>query len=122
MLSLLGGLKASQTKSVRGLRSALSSQRTSLTELLQTNLIHRHYPSVGGRNGPLGFPTSEVQFSGNKATRQFRGGGLQLLEDKIHLIDTQEVSVRFLGFKCVRESGELSATTEPYFVICSRHW
>ena len=119
MLNLCTALRQTQTKSVLDLRSALSSQSSSVTELLQINFIHQHYLSTGGRDGPLGFPTSEVQFSGDKATRQFRGGGLQLFGDKIHILATQDVSVRFLGFKCVEESAhdQLSPHDEPYFII-----
>lgn len=119
MLSLLAALKQTQTKSVLGLRSALSSQRSSVYELLQTHLIHQHYLSGGGSNGSFGFPTSEVQFVGTDAIRQFRGGEIHLLENKIQDIPKLEVSVRFLGFRCVREStsDQLSTRDEPYFII-----
>ncbi len=120
MLSLLTALKQTQTKSVLGLKSALSSQRSSVTELLQTNRIHQHYLNdVGGRNGPFGFPTSEVQFDGAKAFREFRGGEIQILGDNFNDIPKLEVSVRFLGFRCIKESvNDLGSThDEPYFII-----
>jgi hypothetical protein len=119
MLNLRAALKQTQTKSVLGLRSALSSQRSSVTELLQTNIIHQHYLNVGGRNGPFGFPTSNVQFLGAKVRREFRGGEIQILGDKIQDLPKLEVSVRFLGFRCVREStsDQLSPLDEPYFII-----
>src|SRR5689334_13617925 len=104
MLSVLASLKQTQTKSVLGLRSALSSQRASVTELLKTNLIHQHYLSRGGRYGRLGFPISDVQFLGTKAIRQYRGGEIQVLGNRAHDLPKLEVSVRFLGFRCVKES------------------
>ena len=119
MLSLRTALQQTQTESVLGLRSALSSQQSSMTQLLQTNLIHQHYLDVGGRDGRLGYPTSEVQFLGVETSRQFRGGEIHLLGDKVSAIATREVSVRFLGFRCVRESDsdQLSPHDEPYFII-----
>jgi hypothetical protein len=86
MLSLRTALKQNKTNSVLGLRSTLPSKRSSLTELLQTNLI-------------------------------------QLLGNKIPALAKQEVRVRFVGFKCVRESdvdGQ-SPHDEPYFVITVNH-
>jgi hypothetical protein len=119
MLNLRTALEQNKTNSMLSLRSALSTKRSSLTELLQTNLIHQHYLNAGGPNGRFGFPTSEVQISGTTASRQYRGGEIQLLREKIPALPRQVVSVRFLGFKCVRESDsdQLSPHDEPYFVI-----
>ncbi len=36
--------------------------------------IHQHYMDSGGHAGPFGFPTSDVQYSGRTATRDYRGG------------------------------------------------
>jgi hypothetical protein len=119
MLSLLTGLKQTQTKSVLGLRSALSSQRSNVAELLKINLIHQRFLDLGGIHGRLGFPTSNVQFEGTKATRQYRGGGIQILGDGVHLLPRQVAKVFFVGFRCVRESTSdgLSPKDEPYFII-----
>ena len=119
MSTLRTALEQNKTNSMLGLRSALSSKRSSLTELLQTNLIHQHYLGSGGQNGPLGFPTSEMQFLGANASRQYRGGEIQLLGDKVAAVAKQVVTVRFRGFKCVREadSDQTSPHDEPYFVL-----
>src|SRR5437899_12770763 len=111
MLNLRAALRQTQTKSVLDLRSALSSQRSSVTELLQINLIHQHYLNTGGRDGPFGFPTSEVQFLGAYANRQFRGGEIRVLGDKLQDLPKLVASVRFLGFKCVKESTWDQGTT-----------
>ena len=123
MLSLRTALKQNKTNSVLGLRSTLPSKRSSLTELLQTNLIHQHYLNAGGPRGSFGLPASEMQFLGAKASRLYRGGEIQLLGNKIPALAKQEVRVRFVGFKCVRESdvdGQ-SPHDEPYFVITVNH-
>jgi hypothetical protein len=61
MLSPLNGLRQTQTHSVLGLRTALSSPYLSVAQLLQVNLIHQQYLSEGGHNGVFGLPTSAVQ-------------------------------------------------------------
>src|SRR5689334_19532075 len=104
MLSVLTGLQQNHTKSVRGLRSTLSSQRSKVTELLQTSLIHQNYLNSGGRNGPFGFAVSEVQFTGTKALREYRGGEIHVLDGKISALPSQAVQIHFLGFKCIKES------------------
>lgn len=119
MLSLASTLKQTATKSVLGLRSALSSQSSSLTELLQINRIHQRYLSVGGPGGSLGFPVSEVQFHTGVPIREYRGGDIRVLGNKVPAIARQEVTITFLGFKCSKEStsDQLSGADEPYFVI-----
>lgn len=90
--------------------------------------IHQQYLESGGQAGPLGFPTSSVQFSGVTAARTYRGGDVLAVmnEDGPLGVTTQAlkkrgVSVRFLGFKCLGESDEWSASDEPYFVISVDH-
>jgi hypothetical protein len=120
MLSLRSGVHATQTTSARSLRSALGANRTSVRELLQTSMIHRHYLSTGGRDGPLGYPTSEVRSSGITAEREYRGGDIQVLDSGATVgFVTREASVRLLGFRCVKEatSDQATPTDEPYFVI-----
>jgi hypothetical protein len=86
--------------------------------------IHEQYLASGGTGGPLGYPTSEVQFSGNTASRQYRGGSAMGFKDAVGLlgvnveaIATREARVTFVGFRCVDLSNEVSATDEPYFVV-----
>jgi hypothetical protein len=119
MLSLSTALKQNHTTSTLSMRSALSSQRSSVTELLQTNLIYQGYLNVGGRNGYFGYPTSEVHFLGAKADRQFRGGQIQVLGGKVQMLPSLVVSIHFLGFRCVQESSwdQSSPHDEPYFII-----
>ncbi|HTR68230.1 MAG TPA: hypothetical protein VMH85_20790 [Terriglobales bacterium] len=120
MLSLLDSMKQTHTQSVLGLRSALSSQHSNVAQLLQTELIHRQYLASGSRNGPLGFPISEVQFvSSSQAARNYRGGGIEIRGGKIHLLPQLQASIRLIGARCVRESDhdQLSPHDEPYFVI-----
>src|SRR3954451_7235563 len=103
MLSLRAALQQSHTTTARGLRSSLSSQRSSVVELLRTNQIHQRYLSTGGFNGPFGYPVSEVQFLGHDASRQFTAGSIRMLGGNVVLGDTLAASVRFLGFRCVQE-------------------
>ena len=86
--------------------------------------IHSHYLSTGGVGGPLGYPTSAVQFSGNAASRDYRGGiatgfkdPIDLLGVKIKAIATREARITFIGFRCLDLSNEISATDEPYFIV-----
>jgi hypothetical protein len=85
--------------------------------------IHQHYLNSGGRTGPLGYPTSEVLFAGNTATRRYRGGTVKATmgDGPLGVITqglvTQQARITFVGFKCISESNELSAHDEPYFVI-----
>jgi hypothetical protein len=118
MLSLRRALRDTNTSSVRALRTSLAPERSSLRELLQTNLIHRHYLAVGGRLGPLGFPITGVEPAGPTATRDYRGGNIKVLDNgTTTAFRTREASIRFLGFRCIDESNELSSSDEPYFVI-----
>jgi hypothetical protein len=57
--------------------------------------------------------------AGGTATREYRGGEIQLLDTGAVGFVTREASVRFVGFKCVQESSsdQLSSSDEPYFVI-----
>ena len=121
MLSLRTALEQTGTQSMRELQRALSSNSSSLRRLILTSHLHHHYLSSGGRQGPLGFPVSDVQFTGIGAMRQYRGGNVQAVDDGPLGVTTQALrtrtgSVRFLGFKCLDTSNELSATDEPYFV------
>lgn len=88
--------------------------------------IHETYLQLGGHTGNLGFPTSEVTFSGNTATRRYRGGEVRARaefdeERQIGVVTqalvTQGVRITFVGFRCVRLSNELSASDEPYFIV-----
>ncbi len=88
--------------------------------------IHETYLHIGGHVGSLGFPASEVKFSGNTATRQYRGGEIRARaefdeERQIGVVTqalvTQGVRITFIGFRCVRQSNELSSSDEPYFII-----
>jgi hypothetical protein len=120
MLNLAAALHENHVNSVKGLRTALQSSRSSVREILQTNRIHQTYILNGGREGPLGFPASEMQFSGGTASRQYRGGELHVLGDgSTNGLITLKCSITFIGFRCVKEStsDQLSPTDEPYFVI-----
>jgi hypothetical protein len=88
--------------------------------------IHDTYLRTGAHSGRLGFPTSEVAFTGNTAKRRYRGGEINARaefdgEDQVGVV-TQAlaipgVRITFVGFRCVAASNELSASDEPYFVI-----
>ena len=120
MYSLRTGLNGTHTTSVKAMRSALSSGRSSVRELLQTNVIHQYYLSRGGREGAFGFPDTEVQFTGLTARRSYRGGNIEVLDDTTTKgLITQQAAVRFIGFRCIRKADhdQLSSTDEPYFVI-----
>ena len=127
MYSLREGLRQTGTSSTRNLQAVLGSSNSSLRELLQIAAIHHHYLESGGRNGPFGFPTSDVTFSGRSATRDYRGGQLQVRDADgsvgtvTQAISSTTIRVVFVGFKCVRESDsdELSPHDEPYFVIAA---
>jgi hypothetical protein len=60
-----------------------------------------------------------MQFLGANVSRQYRGGEIHLLGDKVVALAKQVVTVRFRGFKCVRESDsdQASPHDEPYFVL-----
>lgn len=90
--------------------------------------IHETYLQNRGHAGRLGFPKSEVKFSGNTALRQYLGGEIraqaQFDEERQIGVVTQAlvltgVRVTFIGFRCLRESAsdQLSDTDEPYFII-----
>src|SRR6187551_3882598 len=98
MLTLRSALNETQSSSLRGMRQALASGRTSGRQLVQTHLMHQRYVRSGGRRGPLGFPNSEVSFVGNLGSRDFRGGAITILGDKITALARQFVTIRFLGF------------------------
>src|SRR5262245_61346695 len=126
MYSLLTALKQTNTKSVLGLKTALSSKRQSLVQLVQTSLIHERYKKYERAQGPFGFPVGEVRFVGPKAVRRYRGGaievgggsgGAQLMEASG--LPLWQVTVTYGGFKCLQEStsDQLSDRDEPYFVI-----
>jgi hypothetical protein len=119
MLTLRSTLQQTQTSSIRGLRAVLSSTRSSARQLIQINLLHQHYIGLKGRNGPLGFPDSNVEFAGELGSRKYRGGEVSILHEKVKMGDRLEANIRFLGFKCIRESDSdgLSPHDEPYFVI-----
>jgi hypothetical protein len=119
MLSVRKSLRQAQTNSVRAFRTALSSERTSVRQLMQTQLIHNRYTELGAIDGVMGFPVSEVQFSGASGVRHYRGGEIEILGDIVKALPHHEVTIRFLGFKCVREADhdQLSPHDEPYFII-----
>ena len=94
--------------------------------LLMRERLHQHYLSSGGRNGPLGYPVSDVQFSGITASRRYRGGDARATKDAdgplgvvTQAFATRSANIHFLGFRCLRESDNDQSTTrdEPYFVI-----
>jgi hypothetical protein len=97
-----------------------------LDPTLAVERIHQHYLNSGGSAGPLGYPTSAVEVSGTTAIRHYRGGEVRANLDAdaplgvvTQAFKTRTSSVRFLGFKCIRESDwdQSSATDEPYFVL-----
>jgi hypothetical protein len=128
MYSLRAGLKATGTTSARGLRAALGSPSLSLLQLLQTAALHQHYVESGGRSGPFGFPNADVSFSGRFATREYRGGNLQVRDADgpigtiVQPLTKVTLRVTFLGFRCVSESShdQVSPHDEPYFVIAAQ--
>jgi len=80
--------------------------------------IHERYLSSGGRNGPLGFPTSDVGGSSSTACRQYRGGEVTAERDTdgplgvtTQALKTREASVRFIGFRCIKEAVDDRCTT-----------
>jgi len=87
--------------------------------LLQIDLIHQRYTGIGGPGGPLGYPTSEVRFDTGNAIREYRGGDIRILGKNVPAIARQEVTITFLGFRCIEEStsDQVSSSDEPYFVI-----
>lgn len=119
MASLREALRQNSTRTIRGLRSTLSSESTSVIELVKISAIHQHYSSLGGEHGPFGYPTSSVEFADGSAVREFRGGIIKILGDGVHALPQHKVSVRFVGFKCLEESDwdQSSPHDEPYFVI-----
>lgn len=120
MYSLRTGLRDTNSPSVRAMQSSLAPSRSSVRELLQIHLIHQHYLSQGGRFGPLGYPVAEVRASGPTATREYRGGFINVLHDATTAgFWSRQVAIRFLGFRCVKESDhdQGTPTDEPYFVI-----
>ncbi len=126
MYSLLTALKRTQSKSVLGLKAALSSKRSSVTQLLQTHLIHERYTKFGQSKGPFGFPVGEVQFVGKKAVRHYRGGDIDVgavdsgaKPMEAGGLPVWEITVTYGGFKCLEESSsdQLSDTDEPYFIV-----
>ena len=118
-MSLREALRHNDTRTVRGLRSALSSESTSVMELLKIDAIHQRYLALGGAHGRFGYPTSSVEFSGDSAIREFRGGTIKILGGGVVALPQHKVSVRFVGFKCLEESDwdQASPHDEPYFVV-----
>ena len=119
MLNLRTALTDTRTTSVRGLRSALSSERSSVTELLRTHLIHQRYLSLGGFAGRLGLPTTPVQFTADGATRTFRGGEIKTLATGVKALARLESSIFFVGIRCDAESDHDGGSPhdEPYFIV-----
>ena len=118
MYSLLSALKETQTGSVRNFRSKLSSERSSVVQLLQTHRIHRLYKTSGGRKSGLGFPIGQVQVDDKgKASRRYRGGEVfATREGSTEAWVRQVADVNYLGFHCHEMQGGLGSD-EPYFVI-----
>lgn len=119
MLSLVPALKRNTTRTISGLRAALASRSESLIELLQIDLIQQHYLAAGGPAGPLGYPNSAVKFANRQAIREYRGGTVSIQGNGVRGVVTQETTITFLGFKCIRESktDQMSSADEPYCVI-----
>jgi hypothetical protein len=102
------------------LRDALQRQ----LQVVLRSRIHEDYLRTGGHTGPLGFPTSSVQFAGTTAIRNYRGGEVHATANQdgplgvvTQALKRRHTSIRFLGFRCLALSNELSANDEPYFVI-----
>jgi hypothetical protein len=118
-LSMRAVLAGTGARSARGLRLHLGSNRASLLQLAQTELIHAHYQAASGPRGGFGFPIGDVAFSARTARRSYRGGDISAVGSTVQGFRTQRLIVRFLGFHCVQESSsdQLSSSDEPYFVI-----
>ncbi|MEU9593378.1 hypothetical protein AB0D84_27140, partial [Streptomyces sp. NPDC048193] len=82
-------------------------------------LIDERYKAAGGITGPLGLPMGAVRPVADGALRPFAGGAVHVLHHGgVHGPGkTWCVMVRFLGFHCLEESDEWSASDEPYFLI-----
>ena len=95
----------------------------SMRELLQTiesrQGIEQRYRDTGGPSGPLGMPMGGYRNFDGGTIRPFAGGPIRALHHGgIHGPGpTWCAQVTYLGFRCLEESNEGSASDEPYFLI-----
>jgi hypothetical protein len=105
--------------SLRELWQRTGSPERSVFKQAQIAAIDTFYRQSGGVRGPYGFPLGEAEFSGESAVRDYSGGRIGFLHHTARHVEGFAVRVRFVGFRCERESAsdQLSGADEPYFII-----
>jgi len=112
------GFPPAGTVSVRQLLARFSlSPPGSVKALIASDLIAERYDQIGRANGPIGFPMAAVRLTSEGAAQPFSGGYMVVRDKKTDPITAFQAEVRFLGFRCLEESNELSSSDEPYFII-----
>jgi hypothetical protein len=93
--------------------------RTGGTPFFLNQVTAHRYDILGNTGSFLGFPVSDTELDprdqGAGLTR-FEQGTIYFWAD-LGAIELQQVSVRYLGFHCFGETGEFSASDEPYFAF-----
>jgi len=79
--------------------------------------IRKKWSSLGWERCYLGYPTSdEVNFPDGGRVNSFQGGGIYWWSD-IGAIDLNNVAVQYKGLVCIKETGEISGSDEPYVLM-----
>ena len=111
-----------------GVRSALElfrktgSPERSLRRQAQIASIGSLYLRLGGSIGVLGFPISDVDFSGSVPIREFAGGKIECFENGPQCEAQWEVNIAYLGFHCNEESDWDQGTSWTSLILFSEFY
>ncbi|NUW34582.1 hypothetical protein HTZ77_24550 [Nonomuraea sp. SMC257] len=109
---------AGSNLSARQLAASLDvSAPFSLRNVLSHAVINRAWQHNGGRLGPLGLPTSEVQSVNGGIKQFFQGGEIAIIAQELKVTQTRVSTIRFKGIHCFGTSAGPGAD-EPY-VVCA---
>lgn len=107
------------TNSVRELFRRTGSPERSVYRQAQIAAINAFHHKTGGVRGPLGFPLTQVVFTGLTAARRYAGGEVALQAGEAQGKRRGAVRIIYVGFRCLEESDHDQGTgsDEPYFLI-----
>jgi hypothetical protein len=105
-------------KSLRSLADNLHTSQRPASAILKVAAIHHKFNEIGGAT-VLGPPVSEVKLGEGIAERSyFSGAKLRVTDSGVMTMeDLKLVKIDYQGFRCDRESSELSTQDEPYLII-----
>ncbi len=79
--------------------------------------IRKRWAELGWERSYLGYPTSdEVDFPDGGRVNSFQHGGIYWWPDT-GAIDVNDVVVHYTGLVCIKETGEISGSDEPYALL-----